>query len=111
MRAAQVSLFRLSSCMAATWIALSGVVVRAEDLPPQADRITGKDECWFLLGKEKMPCGAVKVISPAILRQDGSYRHCVARMQAASGQIFDAPTCSAFCHPHDGPDTALCVYW
>jgi hypothetical protein len=109
MRAAQVNPLRISSGMAAIWIVLSGIVVRAEDLPPEADRVIGKNECWLLLGQERMPCGAAKVIAPTILRPDGAYKRCVTRRQTASGQVFDVPTCEQFCYPDDGPGTLACI--
>jgi hypothetical protein len=112
MGTAQVSLFTLTSCVAAIWLALSGGVVEAGDLPPEAYRVFDEQGCWLLLGENKIPCAAAKVIAPAILRPDAELnglQRCVERMRTASGRVFDVPPCEENCRRVNGPAVAKCT--
>lgn len=112
-KTAVLSFFTLSSCVAAIWLALSDGVAEAGDLPPEADRVFDAQGCWLLLGENKIPCAAAKVIAPAILRPDaeinGPHRRCVERMRTASGRVFDVPTCEENCRWLNGPAVAKCT--
>ena len=113
MRLAQTGLLSLSWCVVAMWLALSGGVAEAGDLPPDADRVSGEQGCWLLLDGSKIPCTAAIIIAPGILRPDaalnGPHGRCVDRMQTASGRVFDVPTCEENCRPGHGPAIAICT--
>jgi hypothetical protein len=113
MRLARTGLLSLSWCVVAMWLALSGGVAEAGDLPSEADRVFDEQGCWLLLDENKIPCTAAIIIAPGILRPDaklnGPHGRCVDRIRTASGRIFDVPTCEENCRPGHGPAIPICT--
>jgi hypothetical protein len=77
--------------MEAMWLALSGGLAEAGDLPSEADRVSDEQGCGLLLDKNKIPCTAAIIIAPGISRPDaklnGPHGTCVHRVRTTAGRV------------------------